>query len=440
MFSETWFGVDQAILIHYWRHLCQLHFQLSTSVKEGCLMITSIKKVLEMHRILSLNDERRSTFKYPIMVIVTAVFLTASMSLQARGQTIFDAQSPVHLHLDAVYPEDNASVSFSITPAGVIENNNLASVTQKDSEDHSYSVLLDLLTLGRDKSGRFSFSLYVKSNSTNDHKIYQFLVDEDSNSRFNDTIQAVNFQISSASSTSTGVIDLPLHCAFGNRLALDYKPSSVIQQVPLGGPFSFPIRLTSNLKTFGATLGDATVTAGCKSCWQPGAQATLSKAEIAPNDTVDVTLNVIPSTLHDLAATATQLASDKSHDVLSLNIKVATDKGGYPADQTIYIPVRFTPPLPYLLLAIFLGALAGGLVRAFLASGADTRRQLLIGFVIAVVVELLAIVLFATTSTQVKVAGFNFDPTQVLPAVVLCLLVGGGPALIKYVKEAFKTR
>jgi hypothetical protein len=65
-------------------------------------------------------------------------------------------------------------------------------------------------------------------------------------------------------------------------------------------------------------------------------------------------------------------------------------------------------------------------------------RDLLLSVATAVLVELFGLVLFNNTNTSVVVFGFSLDPTQVVPALLVAILVAGGPPVASKISEAIK--
>jgi hypothetical protein len=303
------------------------------------------------------------------------------------------------------------------------------------SDDGTYSVWIDL-NLERGKYGGFTFNLYLRPSASEGQTLYEYEVDENPTGVFNDVVKPVTLHIGKSNSTVTS--KLALHSAYGPLQALSYAPSTpgTIQGVSLGSSYSFKVQLDNNLQDMAASLGSATVTAGCTRCWRKPAEVNFLDNPLKPRGHTEAAITVYPNTLYALGTTATLLNPNVQQDALTLSFAV-TATGGVAGTQSIDVPIRFTPPLPYLGLATLLGAVLGGCLRMLLAAGPRDRKLMMLGSIYAVVCELLAIVFFEYTATTIKIAGVNFDPTQILPAFVLCVLVGGGPTLIKAMKEIF---
>lgn len=111
------------------------------------------------------------------------------------------------------------------------------------------------------------------------------------------------------------------------------------------------------------------------------------------------------------------------------------------------MPVRFAPPVLYLVLAVVVGAVVGGVLRPLLKDSPEQQSQQTpggwhlketgISVLIAIVIWIVALVLFSYAETKLVVFGFSFDPSQVIPAGVISLLAAGGPPIIAKLKDAF---
>ncbi len=378
-------------------------------------------------------------FRSPIRAIVAAFLIAASCcapACTAQFATPNDS-SAIPVRLDPVHPNSNSTVTFSAKYLGPIPYASISGKELQDVQmlDPTYRAGLDLSSLARDKTGRFIFTLYVNRANLFQKSVDAYEIGEDPTGGFNDTIQPVNIYIGSDRSALPNSTPLPLHSPYGSPTALAYKPANADpQSLPMGKDFTFHITLDSALDQLGASLGDATATINCDRCLQT-LQVKLSKTALSLNDQVDATFTISPSTFKAMAAAA-QPESDKYDATITLVVPVTADKGGSRRDQTVPIRVKFTPPLTGIALGVILGTLFGAFIRMYLGTTHTNKQEFYLGLIYAIVCWLFALLLFANGKTAIKLLGFNFDPTQMFPAFMLCLFAGGGPPLVQLLKNS----
>jgi hypothetical protein len=139
------------------------------------------------------------------------------------------------------------------------------------------------------------------------------------------------------------------------------------------------------------------------------------------------------------------LKSSEAHDQLLLSVSSVAEQGGLIMPQEFSIPVRFTPPALFLLLAVLIGAILGALLHLGIAPAPAAVPppkpaiiQVAIMVFLAVVVWIFALVLYSYTETRVTIFGFTLDPSQIVPAGLIALLAAGGPSVVAKIKEALQ--
>ena len=63
-------------------------------------------------------------------------------------------------------------------------------------------------------------------------------------------------------------------------------------------------------------------------------------------------------------------------------------------------------------------------------------KEIGIAIGMSIVAWFVALVLYSYTQTQITIFGFTFDPSQVMPTIVIGLLAAGGPPVVAKIKEA----
>jgi hypothetical protein len=175
-------------------------------------------------------------------------------------------------------------------------------------------------------------------------------------------------------------------------------------------------------------------------------------------------ISVRPNTLRAFLGTVFSLNRDVPHDNLLITLSSSSEQGGLPTPQEFDVPVRFAPTALYLLAAALAGALLGGTLRLLMplpqpaqpsqpaqppppvpppSPPVGTKVRILhylkeygtsIG--LSFVVWLLMLMLYSYVATGVKLFGFDLDPSQLVPAGLITVLVAGGPPVVAKIKEA----
>jgi hypothetical protein len=118
----------------------------------------------------------------------------------------------------------------------------------------------------------------------------------------------------------------------------------------------------------------------------------------------------------------TDQGSDTTED-LEFSVDYSAAQGGFPHNLKVYRTVYFYPSLPALMAVACLGALAGGLVMFFgirKDSGPGKFfKYLWPNVVLALIIEVIAIVLFSFDNSKIQIGVVNLNPTLLIPAACL---------------------
>lgn len=353
----------------------------------------------------------------------------------------------VGVHFDPYSPSKGTSVQFSISDGGTVPRAALAGLPLRteDTQAHLYTISVDT-NVGLDKFQRCSFDVYVYPQNSSATTVHKYTVSEDPIGAFLDTIAEVTFHIKGAAGEDVGKIRLPVHSKDGSdnlSLALPDEPL----KVGLGAASSSELGLTNKLENLHVLLGDTHISSEqCADCWQ-SFSVTPNVKILAPQKATALSFQRRPNALKALARSMFMLNPKVPHDTLLITVSSVSEQGGLSAEQEFHLPIRFTPPSLWLAVAVLLGAMLGSLLRLWVrddpappaAPPGRSRRLGQIGVTafIAIVIWLLALVLFSYTETQVKILGFSFDPSQLPPAFLIALLAAGGPPIVKKIQEAF---
>jgi len=335
------------------------------------------------------------------------------------------------IKLQTYSPSDNSwSVTFTVLPSTVpqpystINSLNLEAMQQTDN---SYQAAIDEGSMLPSK-GVFQFVLYLNRASDFLQEVYAYKVIENSYGSFNDLQGVINVRLSSTDAV-IGTVTVPLHCADGppNALVLSGNvPTAPVEPVNMGSEKDFSITLVNQM-SLDAALGPPTVQVSCGGCLQQPVSATLSSTSLAQGDKLQVNFKLIPNLSQAMHAAG-------SSNYLTLKVPLTAAEGGAQRGQQITIPIVFSPPPLLLVPCVLLGILLGGAIRAFAKNGRFKPwpwNEFILGLTYAALTWGIAYVLFNSSGTEIQLVGVRLDPTQLLQAVLLCVLAGAGPAVLK---------
>ncbi len=354
----------------------------------------------------------------------------------------------VKLDFDRFAPTKGTSVGFSTEDYGTLPAASIAGkplrIQSTPAELYSLSVRTD--SFGRDKFQRFSFEAYVRSAHGDEHgTVHKYVVTEDPIGPFQDAIFPITFHIEGPAGKEASTIILPLHSNDGSdnvSLAIPTEPL----KVGLSGPFSSDLGLTNKLESLQVHVVHCEISStSCSDCWLlKSANTTINF--LAPQKATSLIVSLRPDTFKALGKSMFVLNPAKAHDTLVISVFSVSEQDSLPTPQEFKLPVRFTPPALYLVVAVLLGAIVGSILGALLKSRSaqpapvgrfQRLKDVVTSVFVAVIVWIFALVLFSYTETRVLVLGFSFDPSQVIPAGLISLLVAGGTPIITKIKDAF---
>ncbi|HEX4008133.1 MAG TPA: hypothetical protein VHX60_18310 [Acidobacteriaceae bacterium] len=346
------------------------------------------------------------------------------------------------IRIESVHPDANSTVAFDVKPIGKVPYSSIAQDAFIDVSMHegSYRAEIDQNSMQTQiASRRFVFTLYVNQSSLFSQGAYAYEIDEDATGVFNDTLQSINIHFGEDRPPVMGTVTVPLHSPYGAPNAFSTGTSGALAVEPLhtGSETSFTLTLTNNLQWLGATLGTPTASVTCDTCLRSPIGVHLSLNQLRPEGQVQVTVTTNPNMWKAMGASSRPAA--ETYDAV-LNISIPfTAEGGSAATQTIAVPIKFSPPAPMMGLSVVIGTLLGAFLRAMLLFFSSRKwdwHEFVVGLVVAALSWLVALLIFSSGNTAVKVFGITFDPTQLMSAFVLCVLAGGGPALMKLLENS----
>lgn len=237
--------------------------------------------------------------------------------------------------------------------------------------------------------------------------------------------------------THSGSLEIPVH-SFSNAALISVEPDSSAGTVYLSQPqHKITFSTKNSLKGFEVTLDSADLTSDNDYYWKWS--DTDHRYHVSfdvgnsnpPWSLFTAPLNGIvwvrPNLWRSLSGSAGAFKSGQFQDVLNLTLRYNAGLGGNPRAVSVPINIRFKPPWWSLFCCAVIGAFLGSLVTLFFPDtwkGKTPARTIESAIVLAVVAEFLGLLMFQSDDSKLIVAGFNLNPTEVLPALGLGLLVG----------------
>jgi hypothetical protein len=264
------------------------------------------------------------------------------------------------LGFDRFSPTKETSVGFSIHDGGSVPSGSLAGFRTADTQRGLYTLAVDTTTF--EQHGTiFSFDTYVYlKNAATAHK---YVVSEDPIGAFRDGIFNIPFRIQARNGEQdAGTINLPLHSNDGSdNLALALPKDSL--KIGSGNASQSDLGLTNQLENLHVQLLEIHISStSCENCWRSLSVKTNLDV-LAPKKGTSLIVNRQPNTIKALLKSMSMLNPGVVHDTLLVTISSISEQGGLPSPQEFRLPVTFTPPGAYLLLAVLVGAALGSGLR-----------------------------------------------------------------------------
>lgn len=355
--------------------------------------------------------------------------------------------------VDTANVRGQGTIDFKEFPLGLVSAvpSGVDSVSVETSAPR-YRLWADLNSIVPGRFGTFSFDLYARDESAPNVGFHRFTITGTPVGGFVDSNDNISVHVLKGATDSKGVLAIPLHSGgqvdllaipVHNGGQVELLASDVpapLRDVSLGQAKNIDFTFKNKLENLKLQITEITIESECPKCWK----GNFNLAQTVQGD--ESTEIAIPTKLEPLAfpalgASALKLKSDQAHDTLTFNITYHAAFGGQPRKQRFTFPVRFTPSIWALLLAVFIGVVLGFLLSLLLdqerrASSQAALRAAGAALLLSVVVEILGLAL-ASYGNKVVIFGFDLDPRQFLPALVIAILVSGGATVVSAIKKAF---
>ena len=388
----------------------------------------------DTHAISGILPKLRRTGMYTLMLlaVVPAAF------------SVPDTTGP-QLTLDSVNVRQEGVVSFSVLSLGPDNESEFPAPRYLlgQTEDQTYRLYVDVDSIQQVRFNAFTFTAYLSDPKRAAQKTYRFQITGNPTGSFRDAPVRISFHVKNGLNSATGGILMPVYNAAKTDL-VSTEEQKEPAYVSVSSSTPVVTRLANVPDSLEIAVTEVAISEGCPKCWtQVSSAVTEAKPlVIKPGTNVTLPINLVANTIPALLQGAILIKPDVPHDTLALTLIYHTVPGGADRKQTIPYRIRFGPGLFGLALALCGGTSLGLLARYLLTDkfGKDEERALhavISAFVLALIAEFIGVMLTSYGNSKLILFDLDIDPRQLLPTFILAMLVGGGSAVVSWLKGTF---
>jgi hypothetical protein len=344
------------------------------------------------------------------------------------------AQAP-SLILETATIGNTGQVSFKTFLSATAHPSSAAAQEQYsyETEDRKYVAVVDPDTiLSVPRYNAFAFEVSIRRMSQANAIWYVYNVRAEPVGKFADVLASVSFTIRDGRQESVGTVKLPLHSSFYEGDLLRKQESPAILEIKVSDGKRPTMTFQNKLENLSIHVTNVEVRPACDRCWDD-AKPEKVDINIRPAASAVVPLNIKLNPLSAMMSTAFVLRKESPQDLLSVTVTYNVDQGGMPKEKQFDVPVRFSPSIWQLVVAVIIGGIVGTLLKRVLDREVTKITWGLAGRIIllAAAAEFFAAVA-ASFDSKLILLSFDMDPRQVIPAVLLAIVVTGGPTVTKW--------
>jgi hypothetical protein len=246
---------------------------------------------------------------------------------------------------------------------------------------------------------------------------------------FPDQYAQIEMTITEGERSDSDTIALPVGSAPGLQpAAIEVELTRPLQSVLLSGPSEFHLTL-SNTGGMPVVVESVTLTPEQADLWvePPSAGGVSQPLSLEPQRKAALKVLVKPRTTKAIGVSWPPTDNEQRHTTVAIDVRYENPLlQNRPGQAAVSVPVRFQPNVVALAAALTLGVLLGSLVllsRRKVSIWKPWLRAVTTALLVGVILELVAMFLVAKDSKFV-LFGFNLDPWQSLPVVLLGTGVG----------------
>lgn len=363
--------------------------------------------------------------------------------VNSHGTSCRAQSAALYPKFDPATPLTGTTVSFdcveSPSASGQIVDG-LEVPTIRTQEGANYVLKIDTENYRRDKYHRFSFDLYIRPGaSPPGSAFHHFVVWEEPTGTFPDTVGPVNVHVLGPGGEGIATLQLPLHSDSSPNLNVAIPPDPY--PIPMGSSSRMTLGFSNNLSKVPVTVDPSSITVVptvCPSCWG-NFSAKLIRNQLSGGQGTSLLVDIQPNTFEAFKRNLFVFDSKTAQENLVITVVSASAQVGADEPQDFHIPVRFTPPGGFILVSFLCGLLIGCVIRYLISL--LTKKQSFLEISLAAItagVAWLVVLGLYTTKTKVTVFGFDFDPTQVIPAGLITLFAAAGAPFARRVAEIIR--
>jgi hypothetical protein len=293
-----------------------------------------------------------------------------------------------------------------------------------------YTVYADLDSIEyAERGGYFRYRLYVEPRAGTPGEISSFTAKGMPVGSFPPQTADIGFTLKEGTAEEDGTINLPVFSLDEPKyLSFPEWTEPVEVELPGGRQIFLPLQNLLRLPVEVVELRQPSPgSLWRKATLQQSGVATFKPFQIPPGAKPRdlLLLDLQPSPQAIFKALFSKMRGGE-HDRIEMSLVCATPWENLPHQTlSMSVPVRFVPWPPILFLATALGTLMGSFIPVLLGrrQRGNWQRAFLLSLLVAVVVEIIAMVLVQFDS-QFKLLGFELDPFQLLPAALIGIAMG----------------
>jgi hypothetical protein len=308
------------------------------------------------------------------------------------------------------------------------------------TDDRTYNVYVDFRkTQPTEPPTDIDYHIYTQPTLSVGTDVFtEYVVVGSPHGDFTDQWSSVKFQLKE-NGLHTGTIELPLHSPSGSDFITVDAPPGALKIRIAGTDHKVPFKATNTLKNFGAIITSAELTTDDDDNWvwpdkirhsYSASFDGITNGSLPALRSGPVTgfFEVHPNYWQSLMSSTHTVKADDPSDIVTLTIRYNAELGGSShATPPIKVKIHFQPPWWALLLSSFFGAIVGSLLTLAFPStwkGSTWIRTLGSAALLALVAQVLGMLLFMSDNSNIQIAGFSLNPTEMLPSLGLGILVG----------------
>jgi len=330
---------------------------------------------------------------------------------------------------------NGSEVRFFSKPSGTVSLASLQnhSLVPSNRTDHGYVVSVDESSYQQDKNQRFVVDIYVQLKPDDaSAPLYKFSAWEDAGGKFLDGWETFNGTLSVDNNKDPTAVRLPIHSRYSDNLQLSDNKTLAISMGSEGTPTVSVRNALKELRVSFPAKGITVEDRNCPKCWS-SLKGTPGRLDLPPDTSTTIDLDLQPDAAQILMRNLLPPPADASPYQLAITVLSTAEKGGALVSQELDVPIQFKPAPQFIALSLVLGVIVGITMRALI-----TRKVDWLDFAFQAILAFVVWLLLLVTSAKASILGYNLDPTALVAAGLITLVVAGGTSVGSKIAEAIR--